>query len=395
MKKIYVSIIGMALLLGALSPITVGATSNNGNASSAAEILANLQAQIKLLNDQMANLRTQLEAANKIKNEIKNTTNEIKESLHLARTLKAGMSGDDIKTLQELLATDSDVYPEGLITGYYGKATERAVKRLQKKFCLDQVGHVGPLTLKKINELLQEGAGNSGEHSSNASNSIHVPAGLLKASGILKKLCGNSTTTPDTTAPTSSAITVSNITVSSAKVKWTTNEFTSGKVWYSTTNGLTATSPASVAGPNNLTFSHEVTLTGLATGTTYYYIVVSTDASGNKLTSAQQSFMTLAAPDTTAPVISEVIATGTNATSAIIKWTTNELANSLVTYNKEASVLVRSNSSFASSSLYTLSHELTLTNLTPTTTYYYVVQSKDQSGNLNYSTEKSFTTSGN
>jgi len=90
------------------------------------------------------------------------------------------MSGNDVKILQEILATDRDIYPEGLTTGYFGSLTEKAVKRFQKLANLEQTGTVGPKTLSKINELLKEGAGSSGK----------VPPGLLIAPGIRKKLGG-------------------------------------------------------------------------------------------------------------------------------------------------------------------------------------------------------------
>lgn len=51
----------------------------------------------------------------------------------IARVLKRGHTGDDISQLQTYLAKDSSIYPEGLITGYYGSLTERAVQRWQAK----------------------------------------------------------------------------------------------------------------------------------------------------------------------------------------------------------------------------------------------------------------------
>ena len=57
------------------------------------------------------------------------------------------------KALQQALAQDKTIYPEGLATGYYGPATQRAVIRFQKKYGIDPVGFVGPATRKKINEV--------------------------------------------------------------------------------------------------------------------------------------------------------------------------------------------------------------------------------------------------
>lgn len=49
-------------------------------------------------------------------------------------TLKKGMRNNDVKRLQQLLATDKEVYPEGSITGYFGSLTEKAVGRFQLKY---------------------------------------------------------------------------------------------------------------------------------------------------------------------------------------------------------------------------------------------------------------------
>lgn len=68
--------------------------------------------------------------------------------------LKFGSSGDDVKLLQKILASDPALYPEGLVTGFFGSLTELAVKRLQAKLKIEQVGAVGPQTLARINEIL-------------------------------------------------------------------------------------------------------------------------------------------------------------------------------------------------------------------------------------------------
>lgn len=49
------------------------------------------------------------------------------------KTLKLGSSGADVTRLQQFLAQDKIVYPEGTITGTYGPLTEKAVQRFQAK----------------------------------------------------------------------------------------------------------------------------------------------------------------------------------------------------------------------------------------------------------------------
>lgn len=72
------------------------------------------------------------------------------------KDLRLGAKGDDVRRLQELLAKDKTIYPQGLITGYFGKATADAVVRFQKKYNFFPAGRVGPQTRKKIIELFGE-----------------------------------------------------------------------------------------------------------------------------------------------------------------------------------------------------------------------------------------------
>lgn len=67
--------------------------------------------------------------------------------------LKRGAKNSEIAELQKFLARFSDLYPEGLITGYFGYRTEAAVKKFQAKFGIEMLGIVGPKTRSKLNEL--------------------------------------------------------------------------------------------------------------------------------------------------------------------------------------------------------------------------------------------------
>ena len=60
------------------------------------------------------------------------------------KTLEQGDEGDDVANVQIFLSRNPTVYPEGKVTGYYGPATERAIKRLQVKYGIVGVG--GPST---------------------------------------------------------------------------------------------------------------------------------------------------------------------------------------------------------------------------------------------------------
>ena len=92
--------------------------------------------------------------------------------------------------------------------------------------------------------------------------------------------------------------------------------------------------------------------------------------------------------DTTPPTITNIAATGITTDSAAISWDTDEPADSLVQYGTgSGSYLLTAFSATA-----VTSHSVTLTGLSPETTYYYIVKSTDQNGNSVESSEYSFTT---
>lgn len=79
--------------------------------------------------------------------------------LVFTRSLRVGAQGDDVRRLQEFLASDSAIYPEGHVTGYFGALTKKAVGRFQEKYSIASPGEagygiVGPKTSAKLNELL-------------------------------------------------------------------------------------------------------------------------------------------------------------------------------------------------------------------------------------------------
>jgi len=75
--------------------------------------------------------------------------------------LSFGTKHDEIKKLQEYLAQDKSIYPEGLVTGYYGLLTQSAIQKFQCKYNIvcegtsetTGYGNVGPKTRAKLNEL--------------------------------------------------------------------------------------------------------------------------------------------------------------------------------------------------------------------------------------------------
>ena len=174
--------------------------------------------------------------------------------------------------------------------------------------------------------------------------------------------------------PVISAVTAST-TATTATITWTTDKASNTRIDYGTTSG-SLTSNATNA---PLVTSHSVTLTGLTTGTPYFYRVTSVDGSGNSATSPASPATPLSftpAGDTTPPVISAVTATpGT--TTATITWITNEGSTTQVDYGTSAATLNLS----ASNPALVSSHSITLTGLTQGTTYFYRVTSVDGSNN--------------
>jgi len=96
---------------------------------------------------------------------------------------------------------------------------------------------------------------------------------------------------PDNTPPVISSMATTSITTSGVTISWTTDEPATGQVEYGQTSSYGSTSQV-YAG---LVTSHTVTLTGLASGTTYHYRVNSKDASNNLATSSDGAFSTTAA----------------------------------------------------------------------------------------------------
>lgn len=70
------------------------------------------------------------------------------------RALSLGMSGDDVRELQQFLAEDSSVYPEGLVTGYYGPLTGKAVDRFRQKMGIIGGQTVDANMLTTLNDLV-------------------------------------------------------------------------------------------------------------------------------------------------------------------------------------------------------------------------------------------------
>lgn len=300
-KRLLSFLAGLGLLGLVLSPIA--------SAETATSTAAQLQELIKQLQDQIKTLQLKMEALKQAQTGVQEARQDVQETAKLIKNLGQGMTGEEVKLLQLALAADSDIYPEGLITGYFGSLTFQAVKRFQKKWGIEQVGRVGSKTLSKLNKVLDENPVIMEEdEDGNKSPCAIVPPGHLIAKGWLKKnqvpivpTCQvlppgiakklGIILTPDVTPPVISAVAVSHIASTTATVAWVTNESTKSKVYYSTTTPLVFSTALNISN-NSFVTSHSLDLTGLTASTTYYYAVESKDISNNIATSTEKSFET-------------------------------------------------------------------------------------------------------
>ncbi len=173
-------------------------------------------------------------------------------------TMKFGSRSSEVTALQSYLAQDSTLYPEGIVTGYFGSLTKAAVIRFQSRNGLPADGIVGPLT----RSILNGGQTNNGQ------------------------------------APM-----ISNVSVSpsrnSATVNFGINTPAQGKVYYSATplttyeyeNSVDVSGTVAMTDTSART-SQSVMISGLNPGTTYYYLIYTTGQNGNVSVSWPSTFTT-------------------------------------------------------------------------------------------------------
>jgi len=188
----------------------------------------------------------------------------LKAHAAITSTMDVGSTGGEVSQLQQFLASNSLIYPQGIVSGYFGNLTRLAVIQFQVANDIAQVGTVGPITKARINAIMNSGLG------------------------------------LDTSAPFISSLSAS-IGTNGATVLWTNSEPAQGQVYYDTQPILSNEATAHFQLPYvsgtlvaNTTFqmSHAITLANLQLNTTYYYIVRSIDRSGNVTMTPLNSFRT-------------------------------------------------------------------------------------------------------
>lgn len=200
----------------------------------------------------------------------------------LTSTLRVGTRGTEVSALQQFLRSDPTVYPQGLVTGYFGALTKAAVQRFQATHGLSADGIVGPMTRAEINALGNLTPGSSaGTVPGNTNLAPIMSAVALTVNG------------------TSTATTSNNATVNTSVLYWTTNELTRAKLYVSpnpivvqeVTNDRTepVISGTAFADPNFST-THSFPIVNLFQNTPYYFVAVSVDVDGNVTVSPAGTF---------------------------------------------------------------------------------------------------------
>lgn len=269
------------------------------------ELLIPLDVKLAELKEQIAALLEQLDAL-KAQEE---TVPEIQAQVLFSIPLALGMKGEEVRRLQEALAKDPEVYPEGLVTGYFGFLTLAAVTRFQEKYAEDVLapiglpagtGFVGERTLGKLNELYAsrtlakaEPEPLSSEAPQGAKEEAPAPAPLLPPA---PDLSAEALAEADTTPPSAiTSISSPGFTASSIQLSWTapgddgnTGTAASYDVRYVTPgiitneNWATATKVTGEPAPKAAGTLQTMTVSGLVVNTTYYFAIKTVDEASNE-----------------------------------------------------------------------------------------------------------------
>lgn len=375
-----------------------------------AQIVA-IQARIKVLK-----LGVATTSSTEVKKEVIRVRDHDWEDYKLERDLRLGTSGEDVVLLQEILATESSIYPERITTGYFGSLTVEAIKRFQKKHGLSIDATVTGVTKEKLNSFFSERAlkmsvvngikkycTDSKFYSvislkkNSVSNKIEVCPGLVST----KMELSTSATKPteitvfnggehNDTLPDFYYIEAYDVTGVSAKIAVGVTEKVKASVFYAPSTGSISISPMKKSVDEWLKI-HSFSLSDLLPGTVYNVYTVVVDGDGKYATSSIKTFKTLSNKDTVAPIISQVRVSDMGTSSVLVSWKTSETSKKKIYYAPTAGFSL-DKSSLAKSELYTVVHGLRLENLKAGTLYSFIIESEDVKGNKGKSEVWTFTT---
>ena len=242
--------------------------------------------------------------------------------------LRQGDKGEKVKYLQAILASDPTILSSDYITGFFGPLTAAAIRKFQAKHGLSQVGIIGPQTRLAFEKFLRDNPLELEDEDGSGTAST-THNGQNRG----KRLC--------------------------AKVP-----------------------PGHLIAPGWLR-KHDTDRPVVP--------ICQELPPGIERKLDRDGSTTTPRTDVTAPTISQVAAGSVGTTSATITWKTNEKATSKVYFSTSTPIDLATALSATVTGL-TTSHSAILTSLTASTTYRYVVQSADASGNSATSSEATFTT---
>jgi len=179
-----------------------------------------------------------------------------------------GDRGSNVTNLQTFMAANPTIYPEGLVTGYYGQLSAKSVRNFQTAYGIVSqgtpsttgFGRVGPSTIVKLNNLIASGGW------SPSSNDMSGPAFYNVGHSIGTNSISFTLSTNE----------VTNVYVAYATTPLMFNEGDINSVGFGPIGGMAVSSISGMSG------SHSVTLSNLNSNTVYYYTIIATDAAGNK-----------------------------------------------------------------------------------------------------------------
>ncbi len=186
----------------------------------------------------------------------------------------------------------------------------------------------------------------------------------------------------DTTPPVIGEVKVTDITESGGTVIWVTDEPASSQVMICDPSGRCTWTDLDEA----LVTEHSVVLSGLEPGLTYHLTITSSDARGNQAL-YEVDFTTKGKEGAVALAISGIAVSEVTETGATIVWSTNRPARGQVQYGTTSAYDRTTPLSGEATS-----HRITLSGLSPNTTYHYRVRVQGGAGEEATSEDRTFKT---
>lgn len=311
----------LAAAVASISGLTATTSPSDSNASttvSIVDILQQLQDQELRLTTDVAGLRSQVEAAR-----LKGI---------FSRSLQHGDSGDDVMTLQTLLANMPGAAATST-TGYYGSLTVKEVRNFQTTAALKATGIFDSETRDALisSALAQMDSGSSSANftptdlssftdpqqtiqtlqdqvsqlsariADDDAKIADLQSQVTTLESGLSDIQSNVSTLASTPPPAAPVVTqplaiasiqAGSLTKTSATITWTTNNPATGEVDYSQNSSMPVSQTLTVKS-STMTTTHSIVLPSLVSGTVYYYRVISADSSNTIANSSNLTFTTL------------------------------------------------------------------------------------------------------